>query len=115
MTGFLTLWLYQKRFLEETVITRMVTVLISMVVIIYFIAIIVNIFRPVLFLVTGEGLYSDVIEDRISILLDLFCRIREMVGGSLTIESAPGKGTKVTIRIPKLMKGMENENTCCRR
>ena len=41
-------------------------------------------------------------------------RIREMVGGNLTIESTPGKGTKVTIKIPK-MKGTENENTCCRR
>ena len=75
MTFFLTLWLYQKRFLEETVITRMITVLISMVVIIYFIAIIVNIFRPVLFLVTDEGLYSDVIEDHISIVMGLFCLI----------------------------------------
>ena len=28
-------------------------------------------------------------------------RIREMVGGSLDIVSAPGKGTTVTIRIPK--------------
>lgn len=75
MTFFLTLWLYQKRFIEETVITRMVTVLISIGVIIYFIAIIVNIFRPVLFLVTDEGIYSEDIEDRISIFLDLFCLI----------------------------------------
>lgn len=75
MTFFLTLWLYQKRFIEETVITRMVTVLISIGVIVYFIAIIVNIFRPVLFLVTDEGIYSEDIEDRISIFLDLFCLI----------------------------------------
>lgn len=75
MTFFLTLWLYQKRFLEETAVTRMVTVLISIGVIIYSVAILVNRFRPVLFLVTDEGLYSDVIEDHISILLDLFCLI----------------------------------------
>ncbi|XME01418.1 sensor histidine kinase [Lachnospiraceae bacterium C1.1] len=75
MTCFLTLWLYQKRFLEETIITRMVTVMISIGIIIYFIAILVNIFRPFLFLVTEEGLYSDVVEDRISIFLDLFCLI----------------------------------------
>lgn len=75
MTFFLTLWLYQKRFLEETAITRMVTVLISVGVIIYFAAILVNIFRPVLFLVTDGGIYSDDIEDYISILLDLFCLI----------------------------------------
>ena len=30
-------------------------------------------------------------------------RIREMVGGSLDIVSAPGKGTTVTIKIPKCM------------
>ena len=46
MTFFLTLWLYQKRFLEETAVTRVVTVLISVGVIIYFAAILVNIFRP---------------------------------------------------------------------
>ena len=74
-TFFLTLWLYQKRFLEETVITRAVTVLISMGVIIYCVVIIINRFRPVLFLVTDEGLYSDAIEDHISILIDLFCLI----------------------------------------
>ena len=28
-------------------------------------------------------------------------RIREMVGGSLEIVSAPGKGTTVTVKIPK--------------
>ena len=40
-------------------------------------------------------------------------RIRETVGGSLTVESTPGKGTKVTITIPR--KGRENEDNCCRR
>ena len=74
-TFFLTLWLYQKRFIEETAITRTVTVLISIGVIIYSAAILVNIFRPVLFLVTDEGIYSAVIVDHISILLDLFCLI----------------------------------------
>jgi hypothetical protein len=49
MTLFLTLWLYQKRFLEETAITRMITVLISIGVIVYFIAILVC-KRQVLFL-----------------------------------------------------------------
>ncbi|MBO6146926.1 MAG: hypothetical protein J6O70_05050, partial [Lachnospiraceae bacterium] len=71
-TFFLTLWLYQKRFLEETAITRTVTVLISVGVIIYFAAILVNIFKPVLFLVTDGGIYSDDIEDYISIILDMF-------------------------------------------
>ena len=74
-TFFLTLWLYQKRFLEETAITRMVTVLIFTGVIVYSAAIVINRFRPVLFLVTDEGGYSDLVEDHISILIDLFCLI----------------------------------------
>ena len=74
-TFFLTLWLYQKRFLEETAITRMVTVLIVLGVIIYSAAIIINRFRPVLFLVTEDGLYSETVEDYISIIIDLFCLI----------------------------------------
>ncbi|MGN0107326.1 MAG: sensor histidine kinase [Hominilimicola sp.] len=34
-------------------------------------------------------------------------RLREMVGGSLTIESTPGKGTIVTISIPQEQKSLE--------
>ena len=75
VTVFLTLWLYQKRFLEETIITRTVTVLISAAVVIYTVAIIVNGFKPVLFLVTGEGVYSDAATDYISIIIDLFCLV----------------------------------------
>ena len=75
MTMFLTLWLYQKRFLEETILTRTVTILILAAVAIYTVAIIVNGFRPVLFLVTDEAVYSDAVEDYISISIDLFCLV----------------------------------------
>ena len=34
-------------------------------------------------------------------ILSARCRIREMLGGSLEIESAPGRGTVITVRIPK--------------
>ena len=75
ITFFLTLWLYQKKFLEESAMTRAVTVLISTGVIFYTLAIILNIFRPVLFLVTNEGIYSDAVADYISIIIDLFCLV----------------------------------------
>ena len=75
MTMFLTLWLYQKRFLEETIITKTVTVLISAAVTIYTAAIIVNQFKPVLFLVTKDGVYSDAVTDYISVIVDLFCLV----------------------------------------
>jgi hypothetical protein len=72
---FLTLWLYQKQFLEESVITRIVTVSISASVAVYTGAIILNLYRPVLFLVTNEGIYSDNVEDYISIIIDSLCLI----------------------------------------
>lgn len=75
ITIFLTLWLYQKEFLEESAITRTVTVLISAGIVIYTAAIIINKFRPVLFLVTDAGLYSDTVEDHISFVIDLFCLV----------------------------------------
>ena len=53
----------------------MITVLIYIGVIVYFIAILASILKPVLFLVTDEGIYSDDIEDHISILLGLLCLI----------------------------------------
>lgn len=70
---FLTLWLYQKQFIEESVITRTVTVFISAAIAIYAGAIILNLYRPVLFLVTDDGVYSDSVLDYISIFTDLFC------------------------------------------
>lgn len=75
MTMFLTLWLYQKRFLEETTITKTVTILISAAVAVYTAVIIVNGFKPVLFLVTDNAVYSDAVPDYISIVIDLFCLV----------------------------------------
>ena len=75
VTVFLTLWLYQKRFLEETTITKTVTILISAAIVIYTAAIIVNGFRPILFLVTDDAVYSDAVVDYISVTIDLFCLV----------------------------------------
>ena len=72
---FLTIWLYQKQFIKESAITRTVTLLISAGVIIYTGAIIINLYRPVLFLITNDGIYSNSVEDYISITIDLFCLI----------------------------------------
>lgn len=73
MLIFLTLWLYQKQFIEESAVTRTVTVLISVVSVIYTCLIIINLYRPVLFLVNNDGFYSDSVVDYISIIMDLFC------------------------------------------
>ena len=83
MTIFLTLWLYQKRFLEETIITKTVTVLIFAAVTIYTAAIIVNQFRPVLFLVTKDGVYSDAVTDYISVIVDLFYVVGHILSAGL--------------------------------
>ena len=69
---FLTLWLYQKQFIEESAVIRIVTVLISAGVIIYISVVILNLFRPVLFLINGDGINSDSVEDHISIIMDMF-------------------------------------------
>ena len=73
MLIFLTLWFYMKQFIEGSAITRTVTVFISAGVAIYAGVLILNLYRPVLFLVTNEGVYSDSVPDYISIIVDFFC------------------------------------------
>ncbi|MBQ8945852.1 MAG: histidine kinase [Lachnospiraceae bacterium] len=69
---FLTLWLYQKQFLEDSVLTRIVTVLIVIALIVYTVFLIVNMFRPIFFSVTEEGYFSDEVTDHFGIFIDLF-------------------------------------------
>ncbi len=73
MALFFTMWLYQKQFLKATAITRTVTVLISLSLVVYAVVLIINLFRPVLFLITEEGIPSPLVVDYFSIFLDLFC------------------------------------------
>ena len=73
MTLYLTLWFFQKQFLEESAVTRAVTVFIVIALVIYTAALIVNLFRPILFQITAEGAYSDRVVDYISIITDFFC------------------------------------------
>lgn len=70
---FLTLWLYQKQFIEDSVVTRAVTVFIFAGVAFYTGVIILNLYWPVLFLVTDDGLFSDSVKDCFSIIIDFFC------------------------------------------
>ena len=67
---FLTLWLYQKRFFEETALTRAVTVLVVLVISAYSALLIVNLFRPVMFLITEEGTFSEDVADYVSVAAD---------------------------------------------
>ena len=68
---FLTLWLYQKQFIKESVMIRIINVCIFAAVAVYAGAILLNLFRPVLFLVTYDGTYSDSVKDYFSIVIDL--------------------------------------------
>ena len=73
MLCFLTLWLYLKQFFEESAITHIVTTFISAAIAIYSGALILNFHRPVVFLVTGNGVYSADVPDYISGIIDFFC------------------------------------------
>ena len=70
---FLTLWLYQKQFLEETLMTRIVTVLIASTIIVYAAALMINLYRPIMFQITEEGTLAHNGADYISICTDFFC------------------------------------------
>ena len=69
----LTLWLYQKQFLKESVLTRAVTVLISVALVIYTAFLIVNLYRPVLFRITGQGVFDESVKDYASIITAVLC------------------------------------------
>ena len=75
MMLFLTLWFYQKQFLEPSAVTRAVTVFIVLAIAFYTAVLIVNLFHPLLFLVTEEGTYSERMVDYISIITGGFCLI----------------------------------------
>ena len=69
----LTLWLYQKQFLEETFVTRAVTVLMVVALMLYAFALIVNLREPIVFRYTAEGVLSPDIPDYYSMFMGLFC------------------------------------------
>lgn len=73
MALFLTMWLYQKQFMKATTITRTVTILITLTLLLYVVLLIVNLFRPILFLYTEAGLFSPPVVDYFSIFADIFC------------------------------------------
>lgn len=77
---FLTLWLYEKQFLEESLVTRIVTVLIVAVQIVYSVLLIINLFWPILFHVTSDGVFNEHIVDYYSITADAFCLILLCIG-----------------------------------
>ena len=73
MAVYLTLWLYQKQFLEKTAVTRSVTVLMIIALSVYTAALIINLFRPVLFHITRQGGFSTGVTDYISVITAFFC------------------------------------------
>ena len=73
MLIYLTLWLYQKHFLKESPVTRAVTVLIIITLVIYTSVLIVNFFRPVIFQITEDGFFYTGVTDYFSVISGLFC------------------------------------------
>ena len=73
MLVFWTLWLYQKQFIRESVVTHAVTVLIASVVIIYTFILVINLFKPVIFSITDQSGYSYMIKDYFSVAASCFC------------------------------------------
>lgn len=67
----LTLWLYEKQFIKESIVTRIVTGCICAGAAIYTGVIILNLFRPVLFFVTDDATYSESVKDSVSIVIYL--------------------------------------------
>lgn len=80
MLVFLTLWLYQKQYHEESNVTRVITGLIFAAVFVYTVLLIVNLFYPFIFQVTEQGVYSESVTDYISIITAAFCLILSCIG-----------------------------------
>ena len=70
MSIFLTLWLYQKQFLENSFITRVANILIFITFTFYTAVLVINLFHPILFLITEDGEFSPDVADNISITVD---------------------------------------------
>ena len=73
--AYLMLWYYEKQFIPDSPLIRAVSVLILVVVSLYTICIIVNLFHPILFLVTEDGGFSESVTDYISIITGCLCLI----------------------------------------
>lgn len=69
---FLILWFYQKEFYEVNRKTKTITVLLSLALVVYMGALILNCFTPTTFIITEQGVYDSGFVDYFSIYFDLF-------------------------------------------
>lgn len=67
---FVFLWFYQKQFLKASALTRAITMIMVIVYVLYVAALVVNLFRPILFQITPDGITSPDIVDYISAITD---------------------------------------------
>ena len=72
-TFYLALWGYQKQFIKNSKMTLTVTVLITSVMLSYIAAVIINLFMPVTFIITPQGLYDETVFDLASFMMNCFC------------------------------------------
>ena len=70
---YIGLWGYQKQFLKDSKMKRIVTVLISAATLIYITALVINLFVPVIFIITEDGFFADYFVDYFSFTANLFC------------------------------------------
>ena len=91
MMLFMTLWLYQRQFMERSALTRVITILLSITLLVYTVILIINLSRPILFLITPEGVYAEGIVDIISIVTDFICLLLLGIAAFLSKQSLSHK------------------------
>lgn len=67
------LWGYQKQFLKRSEKSRTVTVLLCAVAVAYITAVIINLFIPVTFIITEQGVYDENVYDLASFIMNCVC------------------------------------------
>ena len=72
-TFYLALWGYQKQFLKRTIITRPVTILLTAATLFYITVVIINLFVPVTFTITEQGVWDYNVTDFTSVIMNCVC------------------------------------------
>ena len=72
---YLTIWTYQRQFIQESKSSRIFTIMLAAAPLFYIGVIILNFFRPVLFYITQQGVFDKNIIDYPSFVLNAFCII----------------------------------------
>ncbi len=72
-TFYLALWYYQKQFLKRSKKTRPVTILLTAATVVYITIVIINLFVPVTFTITKQGVWDYNVVDYTSFVMNCLC------------------------------------------